>query len=1003
MKRFVATLLAVVMTMSLTIPAYAADDDKYQPIQNETNHDKQEVHGDPENPDIGVGYGESDITIQVTEDEQHCEHTLVYTSNGDGTHDATCDKCKQKIRSNQRCTDRDDNLKCDLCGAAMECQGYNYRYADNGDGTHNKVCMSGGHNTHNLVENEAHVLNAEGTECTLCHATIECEHPEADRVIVSNGKNAEGKYTHSIKCEHCGANIETVECSDTDGDGDLICDTEGCTNKLPCKHEDTDWLGNQEITWTHDDDNPGHHTGLCPDTDCGGTITEECSSADADCTCDKCGHASHDFKWVDDKNNSTHSWKCGVCGKTADQLPEGQTAPDVPEGHTSPEKHIDILDASGNTGNDGYCDVCKFTMSDLGAPIMVAEVPAIIPISATQSGRVTVPTNLAIKNHTNKPLYVDGIQPTLSGWIPTDSSQDLTQLEVPEPQEGYEPWSGYIAINLRGTCITSSTGGGFRGTDWIVQPEDTLPLNVAVKVSPQESTTETPKTIGSIKFSLAWYTGTATSAKDLGVSDQDRFNTGVGETIWTLTITEPEGEKHYRLASNPGEIKTDRWGYIKQLPDIIPDTGYAVDGWYTLDGFQVYEGRRVSRSVSIVPRVSKVSAGTVTFSTEGLPPGVTLEFTSVETGADGRIYKVPAVNNLPSNCKFVAWVTDKGYQVTAGSQFDGDVTLRATFEYNAIDAEKLYAALRPNDAKFTGSIVVNAPGSAVATGDDISTFGNGGIRVTKSGDVATISGADVALPADASRLFAYLPDVTAITIDSGISWSNVTSTREMFMYDNKLNQLNLGSFASTATNITDMGYMFADCWTINASNSVKPLRDMDSSKVQFMDYMYNNCHGLTTVNLQNVETTSLVDMSGMFAGCTNAKIFDFTGWNTSKVEYMNNLFMGITSGDVESSLTTLDLSMFDTSHVTRMDYMFQGCTYLQGLNVVGWNVSNVTDMDSMFADITYISTIDLTGWSIGSDCYIDGMFANSNKTVTGLSTGDMTRIRNEGKYNPLTS
>ena len=60
--------------------------------------------------------------------------------------------------------------------------------------------------------------------------------------------------------------------------------------------------------------------------------------------------------------------------------------------------------------------------------------------------------------------------------------------------------------------------------------------------------------------------------------------------------------------------------------------------------------------------------------------------------------------------------------------------------------------------------------------------------------------------------------------------------------------------------------------------------------------MFNNCTSLTSLDLSNFNTSAVTNMSSMFNGCT--------------------------------SLTSLDISNFNTSAVTNMAYMFNGCTNL---------------------------------------------------------------------------
>ena len=64
---------------------------------------------------------------------------------------------------------------------------------------------------------------------------------------------------------------------------------------------------------------------------------------------------------------------------------------------------------------------------------------------------------------------------------------------------------------------------------------------------------------------------------------------------------------------------------------------------------------------------------------------------------------------------------------------------------------------------------------------------------------------------------------------------------------------------------------------------------------------------------------------------------DLSGFDTSKVTNMGLMFEGC------SSLTTLDLSGFDTSNVTgSMGSMFEGCSRLTTLDLSGFDTSNVT-------------------------------------------------------------
>ena len=90
--------------------------------------------------------------------------------------------------------------------------------------------------------------------------------------------------------------------------------------------------------------------------------------------------------------------------------------------------------------------------------------------------------------------------------------------------------------------------------------------------------------------------------------------------------------------------------------------------------------------------------------------------------------------------------------------------------------------------------------------------------------------------------------------------------------------------------------------------------------------------------------TSITSTELWFFGCSNLETFIGLEYlNTSNVTNMASMFDGC------YSLTTLDLSSFNTSSVTDMKMMFYGCTNLTTIYVrSGWSTANVTESSYMF-------------------------------------------------------
>jgi surface protein len=63
-----------------------------------------------------------------------------------------------------------------------------------------------------------------------------------------------------------------------------------------------------------------------------------------------------------------------------------------------------------------------------------------------------------------------------------------------------------------------------------------------------------------------------------------------------------------------------------------------------------------------------------------------------------------------------------------------------------------------------------------------------------------------------------------------------------------------------------------------------------------MRYMFKNCDLLETLDLSNWNTSNVTDMEYMFSNCTNlTTIYVGSNWTTSNVENSNSMFQNCTS------------------------------------------------------------------------------------------------------------
>ncbi len=140
---------------------------------------------------------------------------------------------------------------------------------------------------------------------------------------------------------------------------------------------------------------------------------------------------------------------------------------------------------------------------------------------------------------------------------------------------------------------------------------------------------------------------------------------------------------------------------------------------------------------------------------------------------------------------------------------------------------------------------------------------------------------------------------------------------------------------------------------------------------------------LTTIDgLANLNTSEVTYMSNMFEGCSSLTSLDVSKLNTANVTRMISMFAYCTS------LISLDVSNFNTSEVMYMSCMFQGCESLTSLDLSSFNTANVKNMNVMFKGCSSLKTIYCDDdWSASSVLEASNdMFGGCTALVGGKGT-----------------
>lgn len=274
-----------------------------------------------------------------------------------------------------------------------------------------------------------------------------------------------------------------------------------------------------------------------------------------------------------------------------------------------------------------------------------------------------------------------------------------------------------------------------------------------------------------------------------------------------------------------------------------------------------------------------------------------------------------------------------------------------------------------------------------------------------------VSGFDTANVTDMSSMFASCSSVVTLDLRS-FDTTNVTNMKSMFAHrpsgtgyiaencETALTTLRISDKFDTS-NVTNMSYMFDGLIHVTDFSF---LQYFDTSNVTSMSHMFTFV-GADTLDLSSFNTAAVRSMSSMFREAGSATAITFgTGFDTSQVLSMDYMFDGcisLLSLDVSrfntakvttmagmfdscKSLTSLDLTSFDTSSVKSMYSMFASCTNLASVNLSSFDTTNVTNYGSMFSQAKALTKLDLQSFDIFNGTQFNYMFhlCSSLTTIT---------------------
>ena len=154
-------------------------------------------------------------------------------------------------------------------------------------------------------------------------------------------------------------------------------------------------------------------------------------------------------------------------------------------------------------------------------------------------------------------------------------------------------------------------------------------------------------------------------------------------------------------------------------------------------------------------------------------------------------------------------------------------------------------------------------------------------------------------------------------------------------------------------------------------------------------YIFRNLSSLTEiVGLENWDTSSVTDMQDMFNGCHSLRTIDVSSWDTSKVTNMLRTFL---DNHLEN---IIGINNWNTSSLVSLYNTFGNCTSLVNLDLNNWNTSKVTSMFALFQTCINLKILDISGWDVSSCTDMNAIFNNCKSLLSIIGNKTLQDVEN---------
>ena len=169
------------------------------------------------------------------------------------------------------------------------------------------------------------------------------------------------------------------------------------------------------------------------------------------------------------------------------------------------------------------------------------------------------------------------------------------------------------------------------------------------------------------------------------------------------------------------------------------------------------------------------------------------------------------------------------------------------------------------------------------------------------------------------------------------------------------------------------------------------LSHFNTSEVENMMQMFVGLYSCTSLDLSTFDTRNVTSMYQMFAQSRGLLNLNLANFNTSKVTDMSGMF------SATEKLTNLDVGHFNTENVTNMSYMFHYMTKLTTLDLSNFRTGKVISMEAMFREMPALTTLNIDNFDTRNVNIMREMFLKDDNLVNlNLSSFDTRKVTDMG-------